>query len=286
MYQLMYGELVADDILNAIEIPVGIKMAIVIVGDDPIGRVCAHNKKTKCEQFGIQCDVYRLDEFSTEESIIAMICKLNNDNNITGVIVQLPLPQHIDTYKVINCINPLKDIAGITSVNYDNLILKNDIDNMLVCATSLGVYILLDYYDIPTTGKKCVIVGRDLTVGTHLSILLSKDIKRGNMTVSLCQSKTANIQSYTKEGDIVVSTVGKPCFITSDMIKDGAVVIDVGISRIEDKSKKNGERIVGDVDFESVKSRCSYITPVPGGVGPMTIVGLILNLVKSYKMKQ
>ena len=282
----MYGQLVADDILNAIEIPVGIKMAIIIVGDDPSSHVCVNNNKSKCEQLGIQCDVYRLDEFSTEESVMALIGKLNNDSNITGVIVQLPLPQHVDTHKVINCINPLKDIAGITSVNYGNLILKNDIDDMLVCATSLGVYILLDYYDIPTTGKKCVIVGRDLTVGTPLSILLSKNIKRGNMTVSLCQSKTVNIQSYTKESDIVVSAVGKPGFITSDMIKDGAVVIDVGISRIEDKSKKNGERIVGDVDFESVKNICSYITPVPGGVDAMTIAGLILNLVKSYKMQQ
>jgi methylenetetrahydrofolate dehydrogenase (NADP+)/methenyltetrahydrofolate cyclohydrolase len=186
---------------------------------------------------------------------------------------------------VINRINPLKDIDGLTAINYGNLILKNNIDDMLICATPLGIYTLLDYYDIQTTGKKCVIVGRGLTVGTPLSILLSKNIKRGNMTVSLCHSKTEDINSYTREADIVVAAVGKPNFITSDMVKDDAVIIDVGISRIEDKSKKNGERIVGDVDFEMVKNKCSYITPVPGGVGPMTIAGLILNLIKAYNLQ-
>ncbi|MBQ2350180.1 MAG: bifunctional 5,10-methylenetetrahydrofolate dehydrogenase/5,10-methenyltetrahydrofolate cyclohydrolase [Cytophagales bacterium] len=286
MYQLMYGQLVAYDILNAIEVPVGIKIAIIIVGDEPSSHVCVNNKKAKCEQLGIQCDVYRLDKISTEESIVALIGKLNNDSNITGIIVQLPLPQHVDTYKVINCINPLKDIAGVTSVNYGNLILKNDIDNILICATSLGIYALLDYYDIPTTGKRCVIVVRDVTIETPLSILLSKDIKRGNMIVSLCHSHKDDVKAYTQEADIVISTVCSPKCITSDMIKDGAVVIDVGMSRIEDKSKANGERIVGDVDFEAVKNRCSYITPVPGGVEPMVIVGLILNIIKSCNIQQ
>ena len=260
-------------------------MAIILVGDDPASHIYVRNKIKKDEQLGIKCDLYELEKNISESELLSLIDKLNNDDT-TGIVVQLPLPKHLDSEKIIRHINPLKDIDGLHPLNYGNLILKNDLENMLIPATPLGVYSILDYYDIETCGKNCVIVGRGLTVGTPLSILLSKNIKRGNCTVTLCNSKTMNLSRYTSNADILISAVGKPNFIKENMVKEGAVVIDVGISRVEDKSKKNGERIVGDVDFEKVKDKCSFITPVPGGVGPMTIAGLILNLLKAYKMQK
>ena len=285
MYQLMYGKFIAEEIFKNIKIPMDIKMAIILVGDDPASHIYVRNKIKKDEQLGIKCDLYELEKNVSEGELLSLIDKLNNDDT-TGIVVQLPLPKHLNSEKIIRHINPLKDIDGLHPLNYGKLILKNDLENMLIPATPLGVYSILDYYDIDTCGKNCVIVGRGLTVGTPLSILLSKNIKRGNCTVTLCNSKTMNLSRYTSNADILISAVGKPNFIKENMVKEGAVVIDVGISRVEDKSKKNGERIVGDVDFEKVKDKCSFITPVPGGVGPMTIAGLILNLLKAYKMQK
>ena len=269
MYQLMYGKFIAEEIFKNIKIPMDIKMAIILVGDDPASHIYVRNKIKKDEQLGIKCDLYELEKNVSEKELLSLIDKLNNDDT-TGIVVQLPLPKHLNSEKIIRYINPLKDIDGLHPLNYGNLILKNDLENMLIPATPLGVYS----------------IGRGLTVGTPLSILLSKNIKRGNCTVTLCNSKTMNLSRYTSNADILISAVGRPNFIKEDMVKEGAVVIDVGISRVEDKSKKNGERIVGDVDFEKVKNKCSFITPVPGGVGPMTIAGLILNLLKAYKMQK
>ena len=260
-------------------------MAIVLVGDDPASHIYVRNKIKKDEQLGIKCDLYELDKAVSESDLLSLIDKLNNDET-NGIVVQLPLPKHLDAEKIIKHINPLKDIDGLHPLNYGNLILKNDLEKMLIPATPLGIYSMLDYYDIDTCGKNCVIIGRGLTVGTPLSILLSKNIKRGNCSVTLCHSKTKNLLQYTSKADILISAVGVPSFIKENMVKEGAVVIDVGISRVEDKSKKNGERVIGDVDFENVKNKCSFITPVPGGVGPMTIAGLILNLMKAYKMQK
>lgn len=281
----MYGKFIAEEIFKNIKIPSDIKMAIVLVGDDPASHIYVRNKIKKNEQLGIKCDLYKLSSTVSETELLSLIDKLNNGDT-NGFVVQLPLPKHLNTGKIISHINPVKDIDGLHPLNYGNLVLKNDLEKMLVPATPLGIYSILDYYDIDTCGKNCVIVGRGLTVGTPLSILLSKNIKRGNCTVSLCHSKTDNLSQYTLKADILISAVGIPNFIKENMVKEGAVVVDVGISRVEDKSKKNGERVVGDVDFEHVKNKCSFITPVPGGVGPMTIAGLILNLLKAYKMQK
>ena len=285
MYQLMYGNFIAEEILKNIKIPMNIKMAIILVGDDPASHIYVKNKIKKGEKLGIKCDLHELEKNVSEGEILSLIDKLNNDDT-TGIVVQLPLPKHLNSEKIIKHINPLKDIDGLHPLNYGNLILRNDLENMLIPATPLGIYSILDYYDIDTCGKNCVIVGRGLTVGTPLSILLSKNIKRGNCTVTLCNSKTINLSRYTSNADILISAIGKPNFIKDSFVKEGAVVIDVGISRVEDKSKKNGERIVGDIDFEKVKNKCSFITPVPGGVGPMTIAGLFLNLLKAYKRQK
>lgn len=285
MYQLMYGKFIAEEIFKNIKIPTDIKMAIILVGEDPASRIYVRHKIKKNEQLGIKCDLYELEKNVSEGEFLSLIDKLNNDDT-TGIVVQLPLPKHLDPEKIIRHIDPLKDIDGLHPLNYGKLILKNDLENMLIPATPFGIYSILDYYNIDTCGKNCVIVGRGLTVGTPLSILLSKNIKRGNCTVTLCNSKTKNISQYTSKADVLISAVGIPNFIKENMVKEGAVVIDVGISRLEDKAKKNGERVVGDVDFEKVKNKCSFISPVPGGVGPMTIAGLILNLLKAYKMQK
>ena len=285
MYQLMYGKFVADDILKKTNIPSDIKMSIVLVGNDPASHIYVKKKLKKDKELGIKCDLYELDENIQESKVLNLIEDLNNSDT-NGIVVQLPLPNHLNTEKIIGNIDPNKDIDGLHPLNYGKLILRNDLENMLIPATPFGIYTLLNYYDIDLHGKNCVIVGRGLTVGTPLSILLSKNTKNCNATVTLCHSKTENIIEYTSKADVLISAVGKYNFIKDDMVKNGAVVIDVGISRIKDKSKKNGERVVGDVDFEKVKNKCSFITPVPGGVGPMTITGLILNLLKAYKKQK
>lgn len=285
MYQLMYGNFAANEILKKINIPSDVKMSIILVGDDPASHIYVRNKIKKDEELGIKCDLYEFDK-NTQESTVLELIKDLNKGDTNGIVVQLPLPKHLNTEKIIGHIDPNKDIDGLHPLNYGKLILKNDLEDMLIPATPLGIYTLLNYYNIDLCGKNCVIIGRGLTVGTPLSILLSKNTINCNATVTLCHSKTENIVEYTSKADILISAVGKYKFIKDYMVKDGAVVIDVGISRIKDESKKNGERVVGDVDFEKVKNKCNFITPVPGGVGPMTIAGLILNLLKAYKKQK
>ena len=280
MYGLLDGRLVADSIIRSLHIPNGAKMAIVLVGDDPASHVYVRNKIRVAESLGVFVDLHKCDSDITEDELISLVDRLNNDD-INGIIVQLPLPKHINASKVLNRVNPSKDIDGLHPYNYGRLILDDDLDHMMVPATPLGIYLLLKHYDVDTCGKQCVIVGRGLTVGTPLGVLLSKNVQYGNMTVTLCHSKTSDLKDNTLLADVLVVATGVPYLITADMVKPGVVVIDVGISRVPDNTKKSGVRIVGDVDFENVKGGCSYITPVPGGVGPMTIAALMSNLCKA-----
>jgi len=259
------------------------KIAIILVGDDIPSQIYVKNKLKVAGEVGIEATLYKFDSNVSEEELLNLITELNADRNLNGMIVQLPLPRHLNRNKIINAIDPRKDIDGLHQHNYGNLILSDNIDEMLVPATPLGIVLLLQYYGIDLEGKNCVIVGRGVTVGTPLSLLLSK--RKFNATCTLCHTKTKNLKDHTCHADILISATGAPLSVNEDMVKEGAVVVDVGITRIADVTKKNGVRLVGDVDFEKVKDKCSYITPVPGGVGPMTITALLWNSFKAYKLQ-
>jgi methylenetetrahydrofolate dehydrogenase (NADP+)/methenyltetrahydrofolate cyclohydrolase len=237
-----------------------------------------------CENVGFKSSLFRYDSSITESELMSEIIKLNQDDDIDGYIVQLPLPKHISVHKVIEAILPQKDVDGFHPINFGKM------TQQLPCfipATPKGIMQLLERYNIPTKGKHCVVIGRSNIVGTPMSILLSRNSNPGNCTVTLCHSHTENLKSFTLQADIIVAAIGIPNFVKGDMIKEGAVVIDVGMTRAEDKSKKSGFRLFGDVDFESASKVASYITPVPGGVGPMTIIGLLQNtLLASKKIVQ
>lgn len=239
-------------------------LAVIIVGDDPASQVYVRNKNKACGEVGIYSEVHDLPENTTEEVLLSLIDKLNDDQNINGILVQLPLPKHFDQDKVLLRIDPRKDVDAFHPENVGKIMIGNF--SFLPC-TPAGVMELLKHYGIVPRGKHCVIVGRSNIVGKPQAMLMLKE----DATVTICHSKTDNISSFTKKADIIVAAVGKPGFITSDMIKEGAIVIDVGINR-------NSEgKLCGDVDFESVEPIASYITPVPGGVGPMTITMLLKN---------
>lgn len=243
-------------------------LAVIIVGDDPASRVYVNNKKKACDYCGILSEEYALSADTTQDELLALIEKLNNNEHISGILCQLPLPKHIDEQAVINTINPQKDVDAFHPVNVGK-IMTGDYD--FVPCTPAGVMELIKESGIDVTGKECVIVGRSNIVGKPMSMLLLHK----NGTVTVCHSKTVNLKEKVKRADILVAAVGKPNFITGDMIKEGAVVIDVGINRIAPK------KLVGDVDFESAQQVAAAITPVPGGVGPMTIAMLMKNTVKA-----
>lgn len=243
-------------------------LAVIIVGDDPASRVYVNNKKKACDYCGILSEEYALSADTTQDELLALIEKLNNNEHISGILCQLPLPKHIDEQAVINTINPQKDVDAFHPVNVGK-IMTGDYD--FVPCTPAGVMELIKESGIDVTGKECVIVGRSNIVGKPMSMLLLHK----NGTVTVCHSKTVNLKEKVKRADILVAAVGKPNFITADMIKEGAVVIDVGINRIAPK------KLVGDVDFESAQQVAAAITPVPGGVGPMTIAMLMKNTVKA-----
>ena len=243
-------------------------LAVIIVGDDPASRVYVNNKKKACEYCGILSEEYALSADTTQDELLDLIEKLNNNEHISGILCQLPLPKHIDEQAVINTINPQKDVDAFHPVNVGK-IMTGDYD--FVPCTPAGVMELIKESGIDVTGKECVIVGRSNIVGKPMSMLLLHK----NGTVTVCHSKTVNLKEKVKRADILVAAVGKPNFITGDMIKEGAVVIDVGINRIAPK------KLVGDVDFESAQQVAAAITPVPGGVGPMTIAMLMKNTVKA-----
>ena len=247
-------------------------LAVIIVGDNPASRIYVNNKKKACESCGFYSVEYALDENADENELLELIEKLNNDDNIDGILCQLPLPKQIDENKVIDAICPEKDVDGFSPVNTGNLLSGKP---CFAPCTPAGVVEMLKYEGIEIAGKHCVIVGRSNIVGKPAALLMLQE----NATVTVCHSRTKNLAEEVSRADIVIAAIGKASFITADMIKEGAVVVDVGINRLE-----NG-KVTGDVDFEAVKEKASYITPVPGGVGPMTITMLMKNTLESYNRK-
>lgn len=256
-------------------------LAAVLIGDNPASASYVRNKVRFCEGAGFESTLIRKDESITESELIDIIEDLNNNEDIDGFIVQLPLPKHLDEDKILMLIDPSKDVDGFHPVNFGKM--AQGLDAYLP-ATPYGIMTLLERNNIETSGKHCVVVGRSNIVGTPMSILLSRKAYPGNCTVTLTHSRTKDIAAETRRADILVAAIGIPNFISADMVKDGAVVVDVGINRVEDASRKNGYKLVGDVDFDAVSPKCSYITPVPRGVGPMTVTALMMNTLKASKL--
>lgn len=253
-------------------------LAIILVGNDLASHTYVRHKLKACQEVGIQTTLIAQAANTQQDNLLHMIQGLNEDPTIHGIIIQLPLPQHMATKNIINAIDPHKDVDGLHPLNYGKMAYQLPTH---LPATPSGILMLLTHYQIETAGKHCVIIGRGPTVGKPLSILMSRDAYPGNATVTLCHSHTQELASLTRQADILVAAIGKPGLITSDMVQPGAAVIDVGITRIPDPTKKLGYRLQGDVDFEAVSQLCTYITPVPGGVGPMTIAALLKNTLQA-----
>ena len=257
-------------------------LAAVLVGNDGASQTYVGAKVKACEQVGFTSTLVRLDEEVSEEELLKKVEEINEDPDIDGLIVQLPLPGHISVEKVTSKIKPEKDVDGFTPANVGRMALNWP---TYVSATPYGIVELLKRYQIETSGKHCVVIGRSHIVGSPMSILMARNGNPGNCTVTLTHSRTQNLPEIAKTADILIVALGKPGFVTADMVKEGAVVIDVGIHRIEDASKKSGFRLVGDVKFEEVAPKASAITPVPGGVGPMTIASLLYNTLLAAEKK-
>ena len=264
---------------NEQEIP---HLAAIIIGNDGASQTYVNAKVKACERVGFESTLIQLPEETTEEELLNEIEILNVDNDIDGFIVQLPLPKHIDEQKVIMAVHPDKDVDGFHPTNVGKLALNLP---TFISATPYGILELLERYEIETSGKNVVVLGRSHIVGSPMSILLSQKRKVGNATVTLTHSRTQNLSEITKQADIIVAAIGIPEFLKGDMVKDGVVVVDVGITRLADPSKKSGFRLVGDVAFKEVSEKSSYITPVPGGVGPMTIAMLLKNTLLACKRR-
>ena len=255
-------------------------LAGLLVGHDGGSESYMSSKVKACEQCGFKSSLIRFDEDVTQETLIAEIKRLNEDDGVDGFIVQLPLPRHIDEQAVIEAIDYRKDVDGFHPINVGRLSIG------LPCfksATPSGIIMLLDRYGIETRGKHCVVLGRSNIVGKPVASLLMQKATPGNCTVTVCHSATPNIKEFTRQADILIAALGSPNFVTEDMVKEGAVVIDVGTTRVDDPTRERGWRLCGDVDYEHVAPHCSYITPVPGGVGPMTIVSLMHNTLLAAK---
>lgn len=253
-------------------------LAAVIVGEDGASMTYVANKEKSSHEVGFTSSVYRFPESTSEKDLLESIEFLNHDPEIDGFIVQLPLPKHINEKNIINAISPEKDVDGFTSVNVGRMVLSED---AYLPATPMGICTLLQRYGIETKGKHCVVIGRSNIVGTPVANLLSR---RGfDCTVTLCHSKTQNLAELTRQADILIVAIGQPEFVTADMVKPNAVLVDVGIHRIPDSTRKSGYRLIGDVKHSEVDARCAWVTPVPGGVGPLTIVSLLQNTMKAYK---
>jgi methylenetetrahydrofolate dehydrogenase (NADP+)/methenyltetrahydrofolate cyclohydrolase len=249
-------------------------LAAILVGNNPASEAYVGAKVRTCGEIGFESTLLRFDTSITEDDLLTEVNKLNNDDRVDGILVQLPLPAHISENAVINAINPQKDVDGFHPISQGKMILGQ---KGFLPATPYGILLMLERYNIDITGKHCVVVGRSNIVGKPMSILLSRNANPGNATVTICHSKTRNLKEITRQADVLIAAIGSPKFITDDMVQDGVIVIDVGINRVDDATKKSGFRLVGDVDFESVSKKSSYITPVPKGVGPMTICGLMKN---------
>jgi methylenetetrahydrofolate dehydrogenase (NADP+)/methenyltetrahydrofolate cyclohydrolase len=256
-------------------------LAAILVGDDGGSRTYIEAKDRACKEIGFQSTIFNFPDTISESELLVQVKAINEDASIDGLIVQLPLPNHINENKVTQAISPQKDVDGFHDINMGKLA-KGDFTGY-ISATPYGITLLFKYYGIVTEGKHIVILGRSNIVGRPLSILLSHAVENGNATVTLCHSKTQNLSEICKSADILIAAIGKPYFVKQDMVKPGAVVIDVGTTRLEDTSRSRGWKLAGDVDFQDVESRASMITPVPGGVGPMTITGLLSNTLKAYE---
>ncbi len=253
-------------------------LVAILVGQNTASQVYVKNKLKTCEAVGMRSSLIQLGEDIQESILLEHVQQLNNDDDVDGFIIQLPLPESINIEKITQAIDPFKDVDGFHPFNLGQLLLNNPI---YLPATPAGIIKLLAYYDISTEGKHCVIVGRSHIVGMPMSVILTNKNKQGNSTVTVVHSKTLNIAEHTQKADILIVAIGKPNFITADMVKEGVVIIDVGINRLADKGYKKGYRLVGDVNFKDVAPKSSYITPVPGGVGPMTVISLISNTLKA-----
>ncbi len=255
-------------------------LAAILVGDDGASQTYVNNKEVAAREVGFYSRVLRLPATTTEEELLEEIARLNEDEKVDGFIVQVPLPAHIDEQRVVEAIDPRKDVDGFHPENVGRVMLGLE---GFVSATPDGILALLKYYGIETAGKHCVVIGRSNTVGRPVANLLSQ--KGWDCTVTMCHSRTKELADVVRGGDIVVAALGKAGFVGAEMVKEGAVVVDVGITRVPDEGRKSGYRLQGDVRFDEVAPKCSYITPVPGGVGPMTIVSLMRNTLKARKLK-
>lgn len=255
-------------------------LAAVLVGENPASKAYVGMKIKDCEEVGFTSTLCKMEEETSEEELLQVIYRLNNDETLDGFIVQLPLPKHIDEEKILLAINPDKDVDGFHPQNVGRMTLGME---TFLPATPYGIMRLLERYKVPTQGKNCVVIGRSHIVGRPMSILLSEKTNPGNCTVTLCHSGTRDLEKHTKEADIIVAALGRAHFLTEDMVKDDAVIIDVGINRVEAPNTKRGYKLVGDVDYEKVAPKASFITPVPGGVGPMTRAMLLENTLLAYE---
>jgi len=257
-------------------------LAAILIGNNGASQTYVASKVKACEEVGFRSTLVNYEDTISEMKLLDKIQELNNDPDIDGILVQLPLPKHISDDEIINAIDPGKDVDGFHPVNIGKMVQGQ---NTFIPATPHGIMLLLEFYKIETKGKHAVVIGRSNIVGRPMSILLSGNSNPGNCTVTICHSQTKNLKEVCLSADIIVAALGRPEFVTSDMVKDGAVVIDVGITRVADASKKSGFKLKGDVEYDTVASKCSYITPVPGGVGPMTIAALLKNTYKACMQK-
>ncbi|MCF8292772.1 MAG: bifunctional 5,10-methylene-tetrahydrofolate dehydrogenase/5,10-methylene-tetrahydrofolate cyclohydrolase [Chitinophagaceae bacterium] len=286
--QLLDGKLVSQHIKGEIANQVKAFVAsgkraphlvAILVGEDPASQAYVSSKVKTCAELGFQSTLIRYESSLSEAELLRKIHAINLDPTVDGILVQLPLPKHISENKVIEAIKPEKDVDGFHPVNQGKMMLGLP---TFIPATPYGIMLMIEHYGITTSGMHCVVIGRSNIVGTPMSILLSRNTEPGNCTVTLCHSKTKDIKGLCLQADIIVAAIGKPKFVTADMVKDGAIIVDVGINRMHSEETKSGFRLVGDVDFENVSAKASYITPVPGGVGLMTICALMKNTLLAY----
>ena len=289
--EILDGKKAAASILEELKIEVATRaiagkkiphLAAILVGNNGASETYVAAKVKACEQTGFKSTLIRHEAGISEIKLLENITDLNNDPDIDGILVQLPLPKHISEDKVINAIHPDKDVDGFHPINTGRLLQGHP---TFVSATPHGIMLLLAHYKIETKGRHAVVIGRSNIVGRPMSVLLSSNTEPGNCTVTICHSHTKNIGEFCRQGDIIVAALGKPGFVTAEMVRDGAIVIDVGITRVPDATKKSGFRLSGDVDYDTVAPKSSWITPVPGGVGPMTIAALMKNTFKSCQLK-
>jgi len=289
--QLLDGKKAAQTIRDQLKLDVA-QLAIegkkvphlvaILVGNNPASETYVSAKVKACEEVGFKSTFNHFEHDAEERVLLKQISDLNNDPDVDGILVQLPLPKQMSPENIINAIDPSKDVDGFHPESVGRMVQGLP---TFIPATPYGIMLMLEHYKIETKGMHAVIVGRSNIVGRPISILLSNNTSPGNCTVTVCHSQTKNIKEVCLQGDLIVAAMGRPGFITNDMVKEGAVVIDVGITRVEDATKKSGFRLRGDVDFENVAAKCSWITPVPGGVGPMTIAALMKNTFRSCKLK-